>query len=127
MKSEKIKLLIKALKENNDINIIFGENIAYSSFFKDLEQKGLLIQPIFTKKVDCYTNTLIQIQIIDWKDSSTRMQIKEDMEVVEKFLVSKLKVFSWFETLTVRASWDEVILKNNKDRIVFTKRFEFYY
>ena len=127
MKSEKIKLLIKALKENNDINIIFGENIAYSSFFKDLEQKGLLIQPIFTKKVDCYTNSLVQIQIIDWKDSSTRMQIKEDMEVVEKFLVSKLKVFSWFETLTVRAFWDEVILKNNKDRIVFTKRFDFYY
>lgn len=127
MKSEKIKLLIKALKENNDINIIFGENIAYSSFFRDLEQKGLLIQPIFTKKVDCYTNSLVQIQIIDWKDSSTRMQIKEDMEVVEKFLVSKLKVFSWFETLTVRASWDEVILKNNKDRIVFTKRFDFYY
>lgn len=127
MKSEKIKLLIKALKENNDINIIFGENIAYSSFFKDLEQKGLLIQPIFTKKVDCYTNSLVQIQIIDWKDSSTRMQIKEDMEVVEKFLVSKLKDFSWFETLIVRASWDEVILKNNKDRIVFTKRFEFYY
>lgn len=127
MKSEKIKLLIKALKENNDINIIFGENIAYSSFFKDLEQKGLLIQPIFTKKVDCYTNSLVQIQIIDWKDSSTRMQIKEDMEVVENFLVSKLKVFSWFETLTVRASWDEVILKNNKDRIVFNKRFDFYY
>lgn len=127
MKSEKIKLLIKALKENNDINIIFGENIAYSSFFRDLEQKGLLIQPIFTKKIDCYTNSLVQIQIIDWKDSSTRMQIKEDMEVVEKFLVSKLKDFSWFETLIVRASWDEVILKNNKDRIVFTKRFDFYY
>ena len=127
MKSEKIKLLIKALKENNDINIMFGENIAYSSFFRDLEQKGLLIQPIFTKKIDCYTNSLVQIQIIDWKDSSTRMQIKEDMEVVEKFLVSKLKDFSWFETLIVRASWDEVILKNNKDRIVFTKRFDFYY
>ena len=127
MKSEKIKLLIKALKENNDINIIFGENIAYSSFFKDLEQKVLLIQPIFTKKVYCYKNSLVQIQIIDWKDSSTRMQIKEDMEVVENFLVSKLKVFSWFETLTVRASWDEVILKNNKDRIVFNKRFDFYY
>ena len=127
MKREKIKLLIKALKENNDINIIFGENIAYSSFFRDLEQKGLLIQPIFTKKIDCYTNSLVQIQIIDWKDSSTRMQIKEDMEVVEKFLVSKLKDFSWFETLIVRASWDEVILKNNKDRIVFTKRFDFYY
>lgn len=127
MKSEKIKLLIKAFKENNDINTIFWENIAYSSFFKDLEQKGLLIQPIFTKKVDCYTNSLVQIQIIDWKDSSTRMQIKEDMEVVEKFLVSKLKDFSWFETLIVRASWDEVILKNNKDRIIFTKRFDFYY
>ena len=127
MKSEKIKLLIKALKENNDINILFGANIAYSSFFRDLEQKGLLIQPIFTKKIDCYTNSLVQIQIIDWKDSSTRMQIKEDMEVVEKFLVSKLKDFSWFETLIVRASWDEVILKNNKDRIVFTKRFDFYY
>ncbi|ATU04907.1 hypothetical protein BKN14_00415 [Candidatus Gracilibacteria bacterium HOT-871] len=127
MKSEKIKLLIKALKENNDINIIFGENIAYSSFFRDLEQKGLLIQPIFTKKIDCYTNSLVQIQIIDGKDSSTRMQIKEDMEVVEKFLVSKLKDFSGFETLIVRASGDEVILKNNKDRIVFTKRFDFYY
>ncbi len=128
MKSEKIEALIRAFKKNSDITLIFWENIAYSSFFKDLDNIWLILEPIYEKKKDCYKNSLLQVKIIDSKIWNTRMQLKKYMEMVEDFLTSKLKNFGWeFETLAVVPTWDEVILKNEKSRLVFVKRFNFYY
>ena len=127
MKTEKIKKIINALKQDSDIFSLFWDRIAYSAFFCDLEEKGLLIQPLFNKKKDCYTETIVQFQIIDGKIPTSRIKLREEMEILENFLNSRLKNFAWFETIAVESEWDEVILQNNKNRLVFVKRFNFYF
>jgi hypothetical protein len=49
------------------------------------------------------------------------------MDEVDSFMNSRLKNFEWFQTLFVGDNWDEKLLKNNKERFVFTKRYTIIY
>lgn len=127
MKKEQIEKLIEAIKSDPNLSQIFGDRVAYSWFFVDLDEIWLVITPLYETKDSCYSIEMVQIQIIDGKDNHTRLQIKWFMDEIENFLNSKLKNFAWFETLAVWDVGDEAMLENNKKRYVFTKRFNFMY
>lgn len=128
MKKENIEKLIEAIKQDSELLSIFWDRINYHSFFWDLDRIWLIIYPFWWIEDDCIiTDELVQIQIIDWKTASKALQMKWYMDKVEIFLNSKLKSFDWFNTFRINSTWDEVMLKNNKERFVFTKRFLFFY
>ncbi len=128
MKKENIEKLIEAIKQDSELLSIFWDRINYHSFFWDLDGIWLIIYPFWWIEDDCIiTDELVQIQIIDWITASTSLQMKWYMEKVEKFLNSKIKSFDWFNTFRINSTWDEIMLKNNKERFVFTKRFLFFY
>lgn len=127
MKKEQIEQLIRACKYEPELRDIFWERVAYWWFFTDLNEIWLVIQPIQETKENCYNSEIVQFQIIDWAENHTRLEIKWFMDIISMFLESKLKNFSWFETLAVWDLWDEIILQNNKNRYVFSKRFNFYF
>jgi hypothetical protein len=71
-----IESLVEAFKNDSNMNNLFGNRIAYESFYSDQDGLGMLIQILGQKKSDCRIKELIQIQIIDEKDSSTSIEMK---------------------------------------------------
>ncbi len=126
MIKSQIESLIQSFKDDSEMSWIFWERISYESFFTDLEDIWLLIQPLSNKPLACRSKELIQIQIIDKKDASTTLDMKWYMDKVDNFLNGKLKNFSWLDVIEVHDNWDERLLKNNKERWVFTKRYILY-
>lgn len=128
MKQEQIEKIIESIKSDAELLSLFWENVSYHSFYSDLDWLGLLVFPFWNADDECKINEeLVQIQIIDKKGWSTNLQMKWYMDKVESFLNSKMKNLSWFETFRINFTWDEVLLKNNKERWIMTKRFLFYY
>jgi len=128
MNKQQIESIINSIKSDSELSTLFNDRVSYHSFYEDLEGVGLLIYPFWTADDSCKINEeLVQVQILDKKEWSTALQMKSYMEKVENFLNSKMKNLSWFETLRINFTWDEALLKNNKERFVMTKRFLFYY
>lgn len=123
-----IEKLIEAIKQDTELSAIFWDRVSYHSFYWDLEDIWLIIYPFgWIEDDSIITDELVQIQIIDWKTASTPLKMKWYMEKIESFLNSRIKDFEIFHTFRINSTWDEVLLKNNKERFVFTKRFLFFY
>ncbi len=126
MTREQIENLIQSFKDDAEMSSIFWERVSYESFFTDLEDIWLLIQPLSNKPLACRSKELLQVQIVDKKDASTALDMKWYMDKVDNFINGKLKAFAWLKVVEAHDTWDEKLLKNNKERWVFTKRYILY-
>lgn len=128
MKKDDLENLINSIKSDTTLSGIFWENVAYHSFYSDLDSMWLLIYPFWWFTDDLIINQeIVQFQIIDNIDWSTTMEMKSYIESLTNFLEWYINNLSWFETCRIVGNFDEVLLKNNKERWVMTKRFTFYY
>ena len=127
MTKSEIENLIIWLKANSNLFALYWNRVAFNSFELDQDELWLLVQPMNTFPYKCLKDELVQFQIIDKKSKSTSLQMQNYLDITKQNIIWALKTFNWFETVLIWDTWDQKLLKNNKERFVYTFRLTFIY